>query len=131
MRILRCESNRGGRLLPFALPEARDFADVSSDPEVQGRLAAVYASPDAMDVWVGGLAEDPLPGAHVGSLVHAILVEQFVALRDGDRFWYERSLSRRERERIESVRLSDVIRRNTTIGRELPDDVFRVGRRAR
>lgn len=110
----------------YGLPAARSFAEVSSDPEVQARLAAVYASPDEIDVWIGGLAEDPVRGAHVGPLVHAILVDQFTALRDGDRFWYERILSREQRDRLESVRLSDIIRRNTDVGKELPDDVFRV-----
>jgi hypothetical protein len=54
-------------------------------------------------------------------------VEQFSALRDADRFWYENMLSPREIEALQATRLSDVIRRNTTIGAELPDDVFHVG----
>ncbi|MCH8193697.1 MAG: hypothetical protein IIA65_06740, partial [Planctomycetes bacterium] len=36
-------------------------------------------------VRVGGLAEDHLPGASVGPLVAAGIIEQFTALRDGDR----------------------------------------------
>ncbi len=110
----------------FGLARAGDFAGISSDPEVQARLAAAYAGVDDVDLWVGGLAEDPVAGAQVGPLVRAILVEQFRALRDGDRFWYERALGRRELDRIRGTRLADVIRRNTGIGREIPDDVFRV-----
>ena len=87
---------------------------------------SVYASVDDMDLWVGCLAEDPVPGSHVGELTQAILVEQFEALRDGDRFWYRRTLSRRERRTVEHTRLSDVIRRNTPIGAEIPDDVFHI-----
>ena len=82
---------------------------------------------DEIDVWVGGLAEDPWHKAQVGPLFATILKRQFEALRDGDRFWYERSLSRKELRRIEATRLSDVIRRNTDIGDEISDDVFRVG----
>ncbi len=110
----------------LGLRRARSFADVSSDPEVRARLAAAYADVDAVDAWVGGLAEDPLPGALVGELVARIVGDQFRALRDGDRFWYARRLDRRARARLESTRLSDVIRRNTGIRDEIPDDVFRV-----
>ncbi len=110
----------------MGFPRARGFEDVSSLREVQERLASAYASVDDVDLWVGGLAEDRRPRSHLGPLFHALLVEQFTALRDGDRFWYQRALSRREIEQLEAIRLSDVIRRNTSIGDELPDDVFRV-----
>ncbi|MEZ4331121.1 MAG: peroxidase family protein [Myxococcota bacterium] len=110
----------------YGLPRLTRFEEINADPTVQARLAAAYDRVDDVDLWVGGLAEDPVPGAHVGPLVHAILVEQFTALRDGDRFWYERTLTRRELDAVRGTRLADVIRRNTTIGRELQDDVFRV-----
>lgn len=115
----------------FGLPRAASVADVSSDSEVQSRLAAVYQGVDDIDPWVGGLAEDPTPGALVGELVGTILKEQFEALRDGDRFWYARVLDRRLIREVENTRLSDIIRRNTTIGRELQDDVFHVPRTRR
>jgi len=110
----------------YGLAPAQDFAAVSSDPEIQARLAAAYGDVDSIDAWVGGLAEDHLPGAMVGELVRAVLVEQFVALRDGDRFWYERILSPTERQRVDATTLADVIRRNTRIGSEIADDVFHV-----
>ncbi|MEM7264241.1 MAG: peroxidase family protein, partial [Planctomycetota bacterium] len=68
----------------------------------------------------------PVRGGHVGELNFAVFKMQFEALRDGDRFWYQRDLSEEDRERVESTRLSDIIRRNTDIGREIPDNVFRV-----
>jgi peroxidase len=110
----------------FGLPRAADFADVSSDTEIQGRLAAVYANVDDIDVWVGGLAEDPAPRGHVGKTMRRIIARQFKALRDGDRFWYTRILSPSQVLKVEKTRLSDIIRRNTEIGRELADDVFHV-----
>lgn len=76
------------------------------------------------------MAEDPLPGSHLGPLFFLIVKEQFEALRDGDRFWYERILTGPERREVEATRLSDVIRRNTDIGREIPNDVFRVSERS-
>ena len=108
---------------------ARRFSDITSNVDLQSRLASVYANVDDIDVWVGGLAEDPLPGAMVGRLVFTILKDQFEALRDGDRFWYRRTLTQAERDDVENTRLADIIRRNTNIGNEIADDVFHVPQR--
>ncbi len=108
------------------LSRKQSFADINPDPEVQNRLAAAYASVDDIDVWVGGLAEPEMPGAMVGELIQRIVATQFTALRDGDRFWYEHALSREDVAAINDTRLSDIIRRNTSIGDELPDNVFRL-----
>lgn len=106
------------------------FDLISSDPDTQQRLETAYGDVDRIDVWVGGLAEDHVRGAQVGELMRAIMVRQFQALRDGDRFWYEGNLSRSDREQINRTTLADIIRRNTEIGDEIQDDVFRI-RRAR
>lgn len=100
------------------------FADISSNPDTQSRLAAVYASVDDIDLWVGGLAEDPVDNSQLGVLFHHIVSEQFTALRDGDRFWYSLQLSVQERQLVENLRLADIIRLNTNIGDEISDDVF-------
>ena len=110
----------------LGLGRAQSFQDVSSSGEVQERLASVYDSVDDIDLWVGGLAEDPLPGSHLGELFSVIVTGQFEALRDGDRYWYEESLSRDEIREVERTRLSEIIRRNTNIDREIPDNVFKV-----
>ena len=112
----------------YDLPPARGFADISRDPSVQAALASAYADVADVDLWVGGLAEDSVPGGHLGPLFTRMLAEQFEALRDGDRHWYARTLPPRKLRSIEATRLSDVIRRNTEIADELPDDVFRLGR---
>lgn len=109
----------------MGLSRANRFSDMSRDRDTASRLAAAYAHPDDVDMWVGCLAEPPLPNTHLGALATEVLVDQFVALRDGDRFWYANTLSRREIRQVENTRLSDIIRRNTAIGRELPRDVFR------
>jgi len=112
----------------LGLGRVRDFSGVTSDREIQERLASVYESVDDIDMWVGGLAEDPVQGSQLGELFHTMVKRQFEALRDGDRFWYERNLSRDDRRDVENTRLSDIIRRNTSIGNELQDDVFHVAR---
>ena len=105
---------------------ARSFEDVSSDPEIQNRLSSTYESVDDIDLWVGGLSEDPLPGSHLGKLFSMIIAEQFEALRNGDRYWYKNILSDNEIREVERTSLSDIIRRNTDIDDEISDDVFRV-----
>ena len=78
-----------------------------------------------MDVWVGGLAEDHVPGAMVGMLFHRILTDQFERVRDGDRFWYQAWLPPDLVGYVEARPLAKIIRDNTGIGDELRDDVFR------
>lgn len=96
------------------------FDEISTDEEIVARLESVYPSVDVIDLWVGGLAEDPVEGALVGETFRAILSQQFEALRDGDRFWYENQLSPELIRLVEKTTLSRVIRRNTTIRRTGP-----------
>lgn len=62
----------------------------------------------------------------MGQTFARILGDQFERLRDGDRFWYEAYLPRFLLDTVERQTLAAIIRRNTTIGNELQDDVFRV-----
>ncbi|MEM7200608.1 MAG: peroxidase family protein [Planctomycetota bacterium] len=110
----------------LGLRPLRSLADVSSDPDVRARLTSAYSSVDEVDAWVGGLAEDHVSGALVGPTVRAVLARQFRALRDGDRFWYQRYLSPQLQTLVERQTLAVIIRRNTSIGRELPDDLWHV-----
>lgn len=110
----------------MGLAPAQSFADITADVEIQQRLQMLYGSVDDIDLWVGGLAEDHLPGASMGATFHAILCDQFTRLRDGDRFWYENVLDANSLQLVHSTKLSDVIERNTTAD-NLQDDVFRMG----
>ena len=67
-------------------------------------------------------------GALVGEFFFSVLKLQFENLRDGDPFWYERDLDSATRQFVERLTLGQIIRLNTEIGDELPDDVFRAGR---
>ncbi|HYU31728.1 MAG TPA: peroxidase family protein [Thermoanaerobaculia bacterium] len=110
----------------YGLPRVASFAGISADPAVQSKLATVYGSPDDVDVWVGGLAEDHVPGAMVGPTFFAILRDQFERLRDGDRFWYESYLPPDLVQMVRGQTLARIIRRNTSIGPELQPNVFLV-----
>lgn len=107
----------------LGLTEVYDFSDISSDPEVVSRLQEAYQSVDKVDFWVGGLAEDHVHGSSTGELFSNVITDQFTRLRDGDRFYYENSLSTSEMEWVESRKLSDVVRDNTAV-ENLADNVF-------
>lgn len=109
----------------LGLQPKTNFSEVTESLELQNKLADVYGNVNTMDVYIGGLAEDPVPGSMLGELFHTIVTLQFEALRDGDRFWYQRSLSQDELRKVEGIRLADIIRRNTDIiGDEISDNVF-------
>ena len=77
-----------------------------------------------IDVFAGAISERHLAGSSVGELVHAVLVDQFTRLRDGDRFYYENMLGGAALNRIRNTQLSDIIRRNTGL-QSIQDEVFR------
>ncbi len=52
-------------------------------------MIQVYGDIDNVDLFVGGLAESPLPNSKVGATFACIIAKTFTALRDGDRFFYE------------------------------------------
>ncbi|MEM9281102.1 MAG: peroxidase family protein [Verrucomicrobiota bacterium] len=105
----------------FGLRPARDFDDINRDRDMQRRLSEIYEDVDDVDIWVGGLAEPHVRGALVGETVFTILREQFIRLRDGDRFWYQNHLDRELQRLIEQQTLAQIIRRNTDISREISD----------
>ncbi|MAS95267.1 MAG: peroxiredoxin [Verrucomicrobiales bacterium] len=108
----------------FGLEPVDDFDEITPDEELQDAFASVYPDVEEIDFWVGGLAEPPVRGAMVGESVRAILREQFIRLRDGDRFWYQNHLDRKLQGLIEQQTLAKIIRRNTEIDRELPDNIW-------
>jgi len=65
------------------------FTDVPQVQSLAGRLKAIYGDVDNVDAFVGLVSEEHLDGTIMGELAHAMWVDQFSRLRDGDRFWYE------------------------------------------
>lgn len=110
----------------LGLPVRTSFAEITSDVNRQQALSTAYGGDvDKIDLWVGGLSEDHLSLALVGETFHAIIRSQFLALRDGDRFWYQDDLDAATLADVESTTLADIIRRNTT-AMDIQDDVFTV-----
>jgi peroxidase len=110
----------------YGLRRVHSFSDISSNPVIAANLASVYASVDDVDPWIGALSEDHVQGAMVGELIYAVLSDQFGRLRDGDRFYYENSLPQYFVQWVNTQTLAMIIRRNTSIGYEIQDDVFHV-----
>lgn len=113
-------------LAALGLPAAGYFRPGAPRTPEQQRLVAAYGSAKQVDAWSGMLAEPQAPGSMVGKTLEILLSEQFVALRDGDRFWYEGRLNESQLAEVQATTLAEIIRRNTSIGGELADDVFRV-----
>jgi peroxidase len=109
--------------IDLGLEPVADFADITSDVALQQKLAEVYGDVNNVDVWVGGLAEDHVPGSSVGELIQTVLVDQFQRIRAGDRFWYQNVFAGPQLQEIENTSLADVIRLNTGIA-NLQDNVF-------
>lgn len=95
---------------------------------LQQKLEELYGTPDNMDPWIGMLGERHVRDGMVGETLHAILKDQFQRLRDGDRFWYQHYLSPELQKLVEQQTLSKIIQRNTRIGSEIQDDVFRASK---
>ena len=102
-----------------------DFAALTQDPVLQDKLTALYGSIDELDPWVGMLVETPMPSALFGETIMAAMLQQFIALRNGDRFYYENdnALSAAEKADIRATMFRDIIQRNTDITL-MQEDVF-------
>uniref|UniRef100_A0A914LU27 peroxidase n=1 Tax=Meloidogyne incognita TaxID=6306 RepID=A0A914LU27_MELIC len=70
------------------LTSFQDWPEVL-EPEVKNRVAALYASVDDVDLYVGGLLEAPVDGSMVGPTFTCIIADQFRRLRDADRFFFQ------------------------------------------
>jgi peroxidase len=78
------QTRRALQLTPYT-----SFEQLTSDSRLQASFTALYGSIDNVDLFMGGLAEPHVRGADVGATFEAILVDQFEALRAGDRFWWQ------------------------------------------
>ncbi|HEY7090832.1 MAG TPA: peroxidase family protein, partial [Tepidisphaeraceae bacterium] len=107
----------------MGLPRVQSFGQITSDPDLQQALKDTYGSVNNIDLWVGGLAENHLPGSSFGPTFQKILVDQFTRTRDGDRYWYERDLSGGDLRFVRNATLADVLKRNTTLT-NLQSNVF-------
>ena len=69
------------------LTAARDFTDLSGEisSAVVQKLKLLYIHVEEIDLFVGGILEDLVPGGRLGPTFTCIIRTQFQRLRDGDR----------------------------------------------
>ncbi|KXJ68464.1 hypothetical protein RP20_CCG003364 [Aedes albopictus] len=64
----------------------RSFEDFG--PVHGPKLAKLYSSPDDVNLYVGGILEEPVAGGVVGQTFAEIIGDQFARLKQGDRYFY-------------------------------------------
>ncbi|NEQ11381.1 MAG: PEP-CTERM sorting domain-containing protein [Moorea sp. SIO4E2] len=98
---------------------------ITSNPEVAALFEKIYKSVEDVDFWIGGISEDSFNGGLVGELFNTVISDQFRRARDGDRFFFLNDLDHllALAPDLESTRLSDIIRRNSTIS-NIQDNAF-------
>ncbi|KAK6179799.1 hypothetical protein SNE40_012075 [Patella caerulea] len=95
------------------------------------RLQSLYGNttrPDELDVFTGGLLETVDNGP--GELFRAITLEQFLRIRNGDRFWFENMdnglFTESQVDEIMNVTMKEILTKTTNIAStNLTEDVFR------
>ena len=122
-----------GEFFPeLGIAPVTSFAEITSNVELQQQLQSAYGNVDNIDLWVGLMAEDHLPGASVGRTEAAVLSLQYRWLRDGDRFWFENEYVQGDEEsgfftaeeiaEIRQTSMADILRMNGVTG--VQDNVF-------
>jgi hypothetical protein len=115
------DMRRALNLAPYA-----DFNQITSDTVVAANLQTAYGDVELIDLWLGGLAEDVPAGAPanqmVGETFQKIIIDEFTALRAGDKDWYQnQNWHPDDLAWIEKQTLSQVILRNTDTIRMQPN----------
>ncbi|XP_039452178.1 myeloperoxidase-like [Culex pipiens pallens] len=100
------------------------------DPGSLEQMKKMYAEPENIDVYSGALSEPPVKGGVVGPLITCLLGDQFVRLKQGDSFWYERRrgpqrFTRDQLQQIYNTKLSSIICRNSDAITHSPVDLMR------
>jgi len=101
-----------GMRVALGLAPVERFDDPIFQDGFGAKLASVYDSPDQIDLWVGGLAENPIGNSMLGETFSLIVGEQFAKLAKADGDFYTRSFSGSDRAWLDTLTLSDVIRAN-------------------
>ena len=104
-----------------------DTKDEIRDGETREMLKRLYSDrTDHADLFVTGLSEDLVHGAMVGPTFRCLLRDQFIRLRDGDRFYYENKgvFNSRERREIRKTTLAKVMCDNLKEMVSVQRDVF-------
>jgi peroxidase len=108
----------------FGLPRFTSFSQITRNTALAAQLQTLFGNVNNIDPFAGLFAEDHLSGFDIGQTLLAVFNDQFRRARSGDRFWYERTFHAADITAIKATRLSDIIKRNTTIVNIQPNVFF-------
>lgn len=97
----------------LGMRKIESFNDPIFQEGVGEKLASVYSSPDEIDLWVGGLAENPSGASMLGETFTKIVSEQFAKTAKADENFYTRTMSYEDQQWLNNLSLSDIIKANT------------------
>nr|WP_246414508.1 peroxidase family protein [Yoonia ponticola] len=102
-----------------------DFSIITSDPAQQAALAEVYDTVHDVDLWVGGLAEDPIGDTQFGPMFTYIVSDQFTRIRAADPEFgqLDPAIGADIIAEVKSSGLNDIIMRTTGVD-AVQDDPF-------
>jgi hypothetical protein len=108
--------------IAYGLPPYVSFDQIHPDPIIQDALIDAYGinGINTIDLYAGGLAEDLVPGSNLGPTLQAIIRDQYVRMRDGDRFWWNQRdimFTEDELKEIREMTLAKMVLLNTEIVR--------------
>jgi peroxidase len=99
------------------------FEQITNDAATVAAMKTAFGTPDNVDLWTGGLAEQHARGSLLGPTFTTIIADQFERLRDGDPFYFENALDPADVRMVQNTTLSDIITRNTD-ATNMQADVF-------
>ena len=119
----------------FNLPPITNWSQINPTlyeraPQLFETLSKLYDNNlDNIDVYVGGMVESEVETGRPGPLFRAVIKEQFMRLRDSDRFWFENVhngiFTKEEIAEIRKIKLWDIIINATNVPVEgIQRDVF-------
>lgn len=121
-----------GRDLGFSYLQAQKMMGTGRKLEnirrdVRRKLLKVYRKPDLIDAFIGCMSEKKVRGALLGPLCWKINQQQFLNLRDGDRFYYEnvkwhpaiQNMPLIRKIRSHKYTMADLVHDNTNLDRKL------------
>lgn len=109
----------------FGLERITDFEDITDDKALAKNMKFLYGNVDNIDAWIGLLAEKHLDNSIFGPTLYKIMEDQFIRLREGDRFYFENdpAFSPEEINEIKNTKIHDIIMRNSDLT-IMPYEVF-------
>ncbi|XP_058057184.1 chorion peroxidase isoform X2 [Anopheles bellator] len=89
-----------------------------TEPSSFRQMKTIYREPANVDVYSGALSEPPIKDGIVGPLLACLLGDQFLRLKQGDSFWYERRqgpqrFTGEQLRQIYDTKLASIICRNS------------------